>query len=512
MKYRAYHLISITCGLFWAVGCSSAGQEHLDIEKVVADAAYGLSGVAATAAPGTAVQVQWAAPSNHSVKDWIGLYQVGAANTAFKSFVYVPAGTAGTVSLTLPANATGNWEFRYFANNLYDLKATSAAFAAQVPQTSYALTGAPATAVPGSPVQVQFSVPANHSTKDWVGLYQAGSANTAFKGYAYVPAGATGTIQLTLPANATGNWEFRYFINGGYGLKATSAAIATQQAATGISLTDVPAQAAPGASVSVKWTAPANHATNDWVGLYQVGAANTAFKGFAYVPAGATGTLSLKLPTNATGNWEFRYLVNGGYVAKAQSSSFAITAPTSTILRHANVCTGSVSIYPTAGEGGHWIGVDFGSRTFPLTVRSVQYEMYEGTLLPDMTQCNAKREHKIQIFTGPYVPPWYLSTPPANPTVLAEVVVPAIASTPSSQFRTVAVVLPTPIVIPANTMLYVAVKNSGEHPNASCFRLCDTDLSFTDFWSNANAAPYAWSAYGSYSIPGRTSMRVYGEY
>lgn len=80
---------------------------------------------------------------------------------------------------------------------------------------------------------------------------------------------------------------------------------------------------APGEPITVQWSAPSNHFTTDWVGLYKTGTSNTSYLTYKYVPAGSSGSLSFTAPAEA-GTYEFRYLLNNGYTHVASSSSFTV--------------------------------------------------------------------------------------------------------------------------------------------------------------------------------------------
>jgi len=67
--------------------------------------------------PGEALNVTWVAPATHSEFDWVGLFPVGAEVEDYYDWSYVPLGVGGTITLTLPPDATGEWEIRYFSYN-----------------------------------------------------------------------------------------------------------------------------------------------------------------------------------------------------------------------------------------------------------------------------------------------------------------------------------------------------------------------------------------------------------
>lgn len=78
-----------------------------------------------SALAGNPVTVSWTGLAPRSASDWIGLYPVGAAHTAWISWKYLPLGTE-TTSFVIPGSVlTGTYEFRLFPLNGYSLAATS---------------------------------------------------------------------------------------------------------------------------------------------------------------------------------------------------------------------------------------------------------------------------------------------------------------------------------------------------------------------------------------------------
>jgi hypothetical protein len=79
------------------------------------------------------VTVSWSGVSGPAVKDWLGLYVPGAANTAFLKWKYDSSctQTAGAtakgfrlLSFTMPTTA-GTYQFRLLANDGFTVIATS---------------------------------------------------------------------------------------------------------------------------------------------------------------------------------------------------------------------------------------------------------------------------------------------------------------------------------------------------------------------------------------------------
>ena len=81
-----------------------------------------------------------------------------------------------------------------------------------------------------------------------------------------------------------------------------------------------------GSIVVVNWSAPANHAPTDWVGLYRAGEPDARYLARQTVTGGTTGTLSFTLPATA-GRYEFRYFVAGGFTRAATSNALTALPP-----------------------------------------------------------------------------------------------------------------------------------------------------------------------------------------
>lgn len=79
-----------------------------------------------------------------------------------------------------------------------------------------------------------------------------------------------------------------------------------------------------GVIINVPWTAPAGHATSDWIAMYKVGGVpNYQYLGFHNVGTAATsGTMQFNVGID--GDFEFRYLLNGGYQSAASSTAFNV--------------------------------------------------------------------------------------------------------------------------------------------------------------------------------------------
>jgi hypothetical protein len=85
-------------------------------------------------------------------------------------------------------------------------------------------------------------------------------------------------------------------------------------------LTPSASAVAPGAQLSVSWTA-STKGGNDWIALFKKGASNMApINAWVGWTDGATsGTFTLSVPTQA-GQYEFRYFLDDGWTEAARST------------------------------------------------------------------------------------------------------------------------------------------------------------------------------------------------
>jgi uncharacterized protein YegP (UPF0339 family) len=272
--------------------------------------------------------------------DWIGLYAANAPDTVFLTWRYLngtttlPSSGMSTATLTFGApTSAGSYEFRFFAANGYTRLATSTTMVVEASTAQLVVNGvAPPTSVTvaaGSVAVVSVSGgPANAT--DWVGLHPEGAADTAFLDWRYLndtavaPSSgvAAATLHFTMPTPA-GTYEFRFFANNGYGLLATSAAVAVEAPIALISvngtLPPTPVSVQPGSTVSVQITGGPGNLT-DWVALTTNGAPDSSYLAWMYLNGTTTppaegltsATLTFTLP-NSPGTYEFRLFVNNGF-------------------------------------------------------------------------------------------------------------------------------------------------------------------------------------------------------
>jgi hypothetical protein len=77
------------------------------------------------------------------------------------------------------------------------------------------LTATPGTVRRGGTITVSWTAPSESSSKDWIGLYATGAANTTFTWWQYTNGATSGSFSVPAPSNS-GTYEFRYLLNDGF--------------------------------------------------------------------------------------------------------------------------------------------------------------------------------------------------------------------------------------------------------------------------------------------------------
>lgn len=188
------------------------------------------------------VTVSVVASGATTIRDWVALAQVGAANGSYIAWKYMNGSqtapssviTSATLSFTM-ASAAGNYEWRFFANNGFTRLATSGV----VTKPSAALTvngvAAPGTALTQPSGTATIGVTNGLGYGDWVGLYRVGSADSPSISWQYLsgthtapnPGPFSATLTFVMPVQSD-LYEFRFFAGNGYTRLATSGPVSSQ--------------------------------------------------------------------------------------------------------------------------------------------------------------------------------------------------------------------------------------------------------------------------------------------
>lgn len=127
---------------------------------------------------------------------------------------------------------------------------------------------------------------------------------------AFVPAHAPGAVDVSV-TNSSGS---QVTLGGAFTFGAVTLSVTPQVIARGGQLT-------------VTWVAPIGRSVHDWIGIFKIGIPNEAYQVYQYTGGTAQGTMRFAAPVE-TGDYEFRYLVDDGFVDVARSSTVTVTAST----------------------------------------------------------------------------------------------------------------------------------------------------------------------------------------
>ena len=204
-----------------------------------------------------------------------------------------------------------------------------------------ALSVSPGTVSAGGTVTATWSGIASPTPMDWIGLYAPAASDTQFLAWIYVScsqspgaAVAAGSCSFPVPASlVSGSYELRLFSNNSYTRLAKSGPFTVTVPTSSVTLSESPATAAAGGSVTATWSGIPAPSSTDWIGLYSPGTADTAYLAWIYVScskvagsAQAQGSCPFSLPTGLTpGTYELRVLANNGYTRLGTSNSFNVT-------------------------------------------------------------------------------------------------------------------------------------------------------------------------------------------
>ena len=274
------------------------------------------------APPGGAMTVSWAVPAGAAGNDWVGLFPVGAANTAYSSFEYTGGAATGTASFTLPTQ-TGQYEFRYLIENGYVSEAKSAPFTISASVVPPAISTVQAANITSSGATISWTTSTAADTQVEYGTTSSYGSTTTLDTNLVT----SHTVTLANLTAAT-SYHFRVRSADANGILSVSGdfSFTTLPSSAGFSLSATPATVNLGGSITVNWTAPSGRPGNDYIALYPVGAPNTAYVWYQYTGGTTSGTATAAAPANQAGQYEFRYLLQNGYTDIVRSNTVTVTA------------------------------------------------------------------------------------------------------------------------------------------------------------------------------------------
>jgi len=326
-----------------AIGANIA--DGRGIGTILNDDAPSLAVSKTSLAMGELVQVTVSdGPGNRT--DWVVLAKVGTGVTSYLDWKYLsgsrslpPTGLMSAVLTFAMPTTPGNYEFRFLANNGYNLLATSPLVTARP-----LILGVSASSVaPGGSIQVTVA-DGSGNRGDWVALAKAGTALTSYVDWKYlngtrsIPATGVTSAALTFAMPQTlGSYEFRFFANNAYTLLATSAPVSVELPTTPV-LSVSPASLSFGAvfmGTSVEKSVTVRNAGGGTL----VGVASVTGAGFSLVGAAsyslgadATALLTLRFQPSVAGPSSGALTLTGAGGATVPSSGNGELPPTTPVL------------------------------------------------------------------------------------------------------------------------------------------------------------------------------------
>jgi hypothetical protein len=182
---------------------------------------------------------------------------------------------------------------------------------------SYSVSVSPLSAAGFSLLTASWTAPAGTPTNDRLILVAVGAPDSAYVAQASTLGASSGTRTLIAPGTA-GQYEVRYLLGGSNAIEAHSPAISVTPP-VGYSLV-APASGQIGGTLTVSWTAPAGHASNDWVALYSTSGTRYWYQ---YTGGATSGSFTVPSPAVA-GQYEFRYYIANTFTKALTSTSFPV--------------------------------------------------------------------------------------------------------------------------------------------------------------------------------------------
>jgi len=296
-------------------------------------------------AMGELVQVTVAdGPGNRT--DWVVLAKVGTGVTSYLDWKYLsgsrslpPTGLTSAVLTFAMPSTPGDYEFRFLANNGYNLLATSPIATARPPSLGVSASSVP----PGGSIQVTVA-DGSGNRGDWVAMAQVGAALTSYLDWKYLngtrsfPATGVTSASLTFAMPQTfGSYEFRFFANNGFTLFATSPPVAVELPSAPV-LSVTPASLSFGSVVTGTGVEQVVTVRNTGTGTL-VGQASVTGAGFSLVgapsyslAANATALLTVRFEPSAAGPSTGALVLTGGGGATVPLSGTGELPPVTPVL------------------------------------------------------------------------------------------------------------------------------------------------------------------------------------
>jgi hypothetical protein len=274
--------------------------------------------------------------------DWLGLHKVGDPDGKLAVWRYtndpavaaslLPGTTNGSYQFIIPSGtAAGSYTVRLYRGIGGFLLAESAAFTINAYDNSISVSG-PTSVSRNTTVSVTWAGSPAPSAADFVGLFTPGArdADAPIAAALALPAAASGSVSLAIPNTVIpGTYEYRLVTarTQTHPRLATSAAVTVDTSAQPTIAS--PGDQLAGTQVLAAWANIVSPApsTQDWVGLFALGAPASAPLGNRYLNGTASGSLPFVIPGYLpTDTYELRLYSGTDQALLATSDPFTVTA------------------------------------------------------------------------------------------------------------------------------------------------------------------------------------------
>lgn len=274
---------------------------------------------------GEVLNIQWTNTRTTYAKDWIAMIPKGGnfIDATETPWFHTDGLSQGSKPLTAPTKP-GTYEFRYYENNGFTLRAVSGEIIVRTRQIE--INPSVPQAYGGETIQVSWINPDAVNAKDWIALipkdgkFIDGEKTPWF----YTGGLASGTKSLVMPA-APGIYVFVHYKDNGYVEYGRGPEFLIVEGTAPLTIYPSQPEALPGQVFDVTWkvTSPTN--AKDWIALVKVGGEfidGTETPWF-HTDGLTEGTKKLTAP-NSAGKYEFRYYVNNGFTIRGSVSGMYI--------------------------------------------------------------------------------------------------------------------------------------------------------------------------------------------
>jgi hypothetical protein len=275
-----------------------------------------------SAVVGEELTVSWTAPPGSSASDWIGLYHTSDPNSAYMCVTFTGGAESGTFKCEVP-DVPGSYHFRYLVNNSFTSIASSNTVIVE-PASGFTLSLSKNVMAGNEEITVDWTAPIGRPGTDWIGLFRHGEVdnhNYDPVRWIFTNGASSGSHVFRMPTEP-GEYVFRYLLRDSYVSVSESSIVTVGEFSVQVS----PGSILKGGVVAVNFTAPAGQPAFDWIGLYEVGASNSAFLDVHFTGGASVG--SFTGPFNyAAGVYEYRYFVDNSFIEVAVSNPITVTNP-----------------------------------------------------------------------------------------------------------------------------------------------------------------------------------------